>query len=126
MKVSLLIVEDDKEAVVILRGMIERQLPDVTVYVAEDGRTGLKLFKQHTPDIVITDINLPDVDGLIMAEEIKAMKDNTKFIVVTGYSNKMDFCGSIGIEDYFVKPTDFKRLVVAIERSIGKVLLERK
>jgi YesN/AraC family two-component response regulator len=125
MTISLLIVEDDKEAIAVLQGLIQRILPDIEIFLAENGRNGLKMFKEHQPDIVITDINMPEIDGMMMAEEMKAMKENTKFIIVTGYSDKMDSFGGIGIHEYLVKPTDLRRLLASIERCIGQILLER-
>ena len=88
-RISLLIVEDDKVASsTFLPHVIARKFPAVTIYVAENGKMGLELFKEHAPDIVITDINMPEMDGIQMAGEIKSIKADTKFIVLTAYSNK--------------------------------------
>jgi YesN/AraC family two-component response regulator len=125
MDISLLLVEDDRDAVGVLKTLIERKIPEVTLIVADNGRDGLRMFREHQPDIVITDINMPDIDGVMMAEEMKSMKDDTKFIVVTGYSDRMDSFGGIGITDYFVKPTDLRRLLASIEKCIGQIRHER-
>jgi YesN/AraC family two-component response regulator len=125
MNIKLLLVEDDNEAIAVMKTLIERKLPEVTLLTAENGRAGLRMFREHQPDIVITDINMPDLDGIMMAEEMKSMKENTRFIVITGYSDKMDSFGGIGIQDYFVKPTDLRRLLASIENCIGQVRHER-
>ena len=50
------------------------------IYTAINGRLGLELFKEHTPDIVITDINMSKMCGEQMAENIRAIKPDTKII----------------------------------------------
>lgn len=115
---SLLFVEDDAIVCLAIGRMIARQFPGSTVYTAENGQIGLELFKQHTPDIVITDINLPMMDGIEMAGKIKTIKTDTKFIVLTGYSDKdhLERFIEIGFVDYMVKPVDFGKLFAAIEK----------
>jgi YesN/AraC family two-component response regulator len=125
---SLLVVDDDKMAREVLSLMIARKFPDSSIYFADNGRTGVELFKEHTPDIVITDISMPVMDGLQMADVIKAMKDDTKFIVLTGYS-EMDYLSKLtefGIKECILKPIVFKRLFAAIENCIDEIHPDRK
>lgn len=126
--ISLLVVDDDKMARDVLSIMIAREFPNSSIYFAEDGRSGLELFKEHIPDIVITDISMPVMDGIQMAGEIKSMKDDTKFIVLTGYS-ETDYSSKIsefGIKEYILKPVVFKRLFAAIENCICEITMERE
>lgn len=115
---SLLFVEDDKMVCLAIGRMIARQFSNATVYTAENGRIGLELFKEHTPEIVITDINMPVMDGIEMASKIKSIKTGTKFIVLTGYSDKncLERFSEIGFDDYIVKPVDLGKLFAAIEK----------
>ena len=107
--------------------MIAKKFPDVIVYTAENGRMGLELCKKHAPDLVITDINMPGMDGLRMAGEIKAIKEDTKFIVITGYSDNdyLTRCSEIGFSAYILKPVDFRILFAEIEKCVGQISLER-
>lgn len=125
---SILIVEDDTSAIEVIRLMIPLKFPDVTIYVAGNGTQGEELFKEHRPDIVITDINMPGMDGIRMAGDIKAIKPDTRFIVLSGYSDKIhiDKFSSIGIKDYILKPLDFKKLFAAIEKCIAEIGLEQR
>ena len=125
---SLLFVEDDTVVCLAIGRMIARQFPDATVYTAENGRIGLELFKEHTPEIVVTDINMPEMDGIEMAGKIKSIKDDTKFIVLTGYSDKncLGRFGEIGFDDYIVKPVDFGTLFAAIEKCRAEIMLYRE
>ena len=125
---SLLVVEDDKETRGVISLMIPRKFPDVTIHVAANGNQGVELFKEHLPDIVITDINMPGMDGIQMAGEIKSLKADTRFIVLTGYSDKINlekFC-KIGVSDFIVKPLDFKKLFTSIEKCMDEIGLARQ
>jgi two-component system response regulator YesN len=71
---------------------------------------------------------MPVMDGIQMAGEIKSIKDDTKFIVLTGYS-EMDYSSQIsefGIKECILKPIVFKRLFAAIENCIDEITLGRK
>ena len=122
---SLLIVDDDISAIETLRLMIPMKFPDVIIYVAGNGKMGVELCKEHAPDIVVTDINMPEMDGIQMAEEIKSMKVDTKFIAISGYSDKihLDKFNDIGISDYMLKPIDLKKLFAAIGKCIDEINL---
>ena len=55
------------------------------VYEAADGQEGLVLFRQHLPDLILVDINMPRMNGLEFAKEVKALKSETQIAVITGY-----------------------------------------
>lgn len=61
---SILIVEDDKGASEVVGRIIAKRYPDASVFVAGDGKLGIKLFKKHLPDVVLTDINMPEMNGI--------------------------------------------------------------
>lgn len=121
MSLSLLIVEDDREAAGMLADMISLKLPGIVVQMAHDGVSGLRCCREGQADIVVTDINMPELDGLSMIEEINALRPGTKFIVLSGYSNRKSDCGSIPIHEYFVKPVDMRALLRAIEACIAEL-----
>ena len=120
---SILVVEDDELIRKLLQSLISMKFPDVPLFVAENGRRGLELFKEHTPQLVITDINMPVMDGIRMAGEIRAIKADTRFIVVTAYDDA-DTIGKfeeIGFDDYIVKPIDFGKLCAAIAKCAAAI-----
>jgi YesN/AraC family two-component response regulator len=120
---SILVVDDEVIALVSLVTTLSRKYPNVTFHKATNGREGLELFKSHLHDIVITDINMPDMGGAQMAEKIHEIKPDTKFIVLTGYSINSAIEDSFGngleINHYIVKPVFFKEVFAAIEECIG-------
>jgi YesN/AraC family two-component response regulator len=124
MNLSILVVDDDREAAKIIQGLLTRKFPEAAVHVAENGRVGVERAKEHRPDLVITDINMPYLDGVRMAEEIKALKPATRFIVLSGYSHSAETFAHIGIHAYFVKPADLRKLLGAIHACITEITAE--
>ncbi len=125
--ISILIAEDEELVRKLLGSAIPFRFPDIAIHFAENGRIGVELFIEHTPDIVITDINMPEMDGFQMAGKIKFIKPDTKIIVITancdtGYRNKFS---EIGYDDYLLKPLEFGKLFAAIDRCIAVIALER-
>ena len=120
--ISILIVDDDKVIREVLELMIPKKFPAAIVYSSDNGRTGVELFKKHNPGIVITDIQMPVMDGIEMAGEIKEIKADTKFIVVTAYSNTSYYekFSNIGFHDFLSKPIEFAKLYAAIEGCIAE------
>jgi YesN/AraC family two-component response regulator len=125
---SLLLLEDDAITCEVIGSLITNEFPNITVYTADNGRTGVEIFKRHTPDIVITDINMPDMDGIQVVHATKSIRAGTKFIVFSGYSddNNVEKLRRIGCNDYLVKPIDVKRLFSAIEKCCVEIMQQRK
>ncbi len=122
-KMSLLIVEDDMAALEILSTMVARKFPGISVYAAENGKTGVEVFKTHLPEVVITDINMPVMDGIEMAGQIKSIKADTRFIVLTAYTNRvyLEKFIEIGFSAYILKPVVFVKLFDAIENCLAEL-----
>jgi YesN/AraC family two-component response regulator len=82
--ISILMVEDEVCFIT-----LAKKYPGFKLYQALDGKTGLELFKAHTPDIVITDLSMPEISGVQIAVKIREIKPDTKFIVITGNMEKL-------------------------------------
>jgi len=120
---SLLIVEDDRVVCEMLATVIQRKFCDATIYRAENGQIGVDLFKEHRPEIVITDINMPVMDGIEMAAAIKELQDDAHFIVMTAYSDQAYFekFSAIGFCAYLLKPIMLPTLFSAIEKCLDEI-----
>lgn len=126
--ISILYVEDDSMARGFLSKAIAVKYPAMKVYTAENGETGLKLFKKHKPDIILTDISMPVMDGIRMAREIKALKSDANIIVITAHSETHYLLDTIkiGLLRYVLKPIDVELLFEAIDDCLVRINLERQ
>ena len=84
---------------------------------------GLELYKQHKFDIVITDINMPRMDGLEMLDHIKEINSNQNTVIISAYSNTDHFMRSIqlGVDGYILKPIDFKQMNDTLYKIVTKI-----
>jgi YesN/AraC family two-component response regulator len=123
--ISILLVEDDSDTLEVLAKIFPIKFPDVALHTAINGRAGLELYKTHTPDIVITDVNMPELSGVQMADKIRAIKPDVKIIVLTAKTGKASLEHAVGegfeIDHYILKPVNFGILFAAIEQCIGEV-----
>jgi len=123
-KLTVLFVEDEED----LREALESAIGDefVKFIVARDGDDGLKKFKKYKPDIVITDIMMPIMDGLQMAKEIKHISKHTPIIVLSAFSEKERLLEAIdvGIDKYLIKPIDPDELLKTLE-LVSKEMLDQ-
>ena len=113
---SILIVEDETELVKVLRAYLEKA--GFEVLTAYRGDTGLSIWEHKQPDLVILDLNLPGMDGLDVAREIRR-KSETPIIMLTARVEESDqLIGlELGADDYITKPFS-PRVVVARVRAL--------
>ncbi|MCF6201633.1 MAG: response regulator transcription factor [Hydrogenimonas sp.] len=108
---SVLLVEDEKTLAKLLKEAIGDYFADFTL--AHDGISGLDAYRKRRPDIVITDITMPKMDGLELAAAIKSENKDTPVIILSAYSDKQKLLGAIdvGVVKYFIKPFDPEELL---------------
>src|SRR5690349_10577852 len=94
--ISILLVEDDKATLTLLTTILAKKFPEVALHIAINGRTGLELFKDHTPNIIVTDINLPELNGVQMVGKMRAIKPHVKIIVLSADTEKAFFEHAFG------------------------------
>jgi diguanylate cyclase (GGDEF)-like protein len=123
---SVMYVEDDKET----RICIERILrPRVgTLVSAVNGAEGFDLFTAQHPDIVITDILMPVMDGLSMAQKIRQVNQNVPIVVITAFEQTDYLLRSIdiGVDRYVIKPVMIERLMVALADCAHRLFTEER
>ncbi|HGY11031.1 MAG TPA: response regulator, partial [Desulfobacterales bacterium] len=84
-QISILIVDDEED----IRDVLEIALEDIgyTVFLAENGEKGFEIFKSKRPDIVITDIKMPVMDGIELLSRIKRENSETEVLMITGHGD---------------------------------------
>ncbi|EAH9286337.1 response regulator transcription factor [Campylobacter coli] len=89
---------------------------------AQNGDEGLKKFKKFKPDLIITDIAMPIMDGLDMAKEIKEIANDVPIVVLSAYSEKERLLRfiDIGIDKYLIKPVDVDELFKVLDYLVGE------
>jgi signal transduction histidine kinase len=121
--ISMLYVEDDQASREDLAEIIRMKYPDLALHVADNGKTGLELFKQFHPEIVLTDINMPDIDGIKMSAAIKNISPATEIIVLTAYSDCQYLLKAIeiGVDKYVLKPVALQKLCGVVNKTIANI-----
>ena len=126
----VLLVEDEEDAREILSFYLDTIFDEVEI--AQDGQEGLEQYQKYfeekkTFDLVLTDIQMPNKDGLSMIEDITAINDNQKFIIVSAYKDEEYLFRSIGLNviSYFVKPLEVKNIMEILKKVKTKVLEDK-
>lgn len=122
--ISVLFVDDNETIRQLYRRILEKHVN--FLYIAENGSHGLELYLKHKPDLVITDMVMPVMNGLEMVKEIKKIAPEAKFVVMSAYSEKDSFIESIhlGIDGYLMKPVEAKKLLSLIDEFAGITLMK--
>ena len=121
---SLMIVDDDD----LIRERLKATIPFKKLGLrlcceASDGETAFELYEQHKPQIVISDINIPLVNGLDFARRVLEENRETGIIIITGYGT-LDFAQKAiksGMSDFILKPIDNKEIEGSLSRIIGQL-----
>ena len=123
---SILFVEDDIQA--------KQELVDIIqdfchkLYLAGDGKEGLEIFKEHRPDIVITDVKMPHMDGIEMCKNIRELDDKV-FIVFTSAYNDINYLQDaleLQADGYILKPIDIELFEKKIKSLIGQINIKQE
>ncbi|MBK6528910.1 MAG: sigma-54-dependent Fis family transcriptional regulator [Deltaproteobacteria bacterium] len=117
-KVRVLVVDDEEGA----RSGLEKllRLEGYAVDAAADGLAALERAAEQPPDVVVTDLKMPRMDGMALMERLRTQWPGLPVIVVTAFGDVGSAVAAMrqGAEHYLVKPVDFDELQVAIDRAI--------
>ncbi|MEI7475386.1 MAG: response regulator transcription factor [bacterium] len=124
--VKVLIVDDNYDHAVGIRELINIESDFEVIGSAAKADIACGLIKKHNPDIVIVDMNMPDVDGITAIQEFKKVNENVKVLVLTGYddSDLVFRAMKVGAKGYILKTMAASQLILAMEEVInGKIFL---
>ena len=120
----LVVIDDEYIVVQGIKALISRLKLDYEVVgAAYDGIQGLEVIRSEKPDVVITDIRIPGLDGLSVIEAAKEECPDTYFIVISGYSEFVyaQRALTLGVKDYIDKPVTADKLKNALE-MVDKII----
>jgi response regulator RpfG family c-di-GMP phosphodiesterase len=121
---KVLIVEDDA----LLRGELESILSVVfdDITFAVDGKDGYEKYKESKYDFIITDIYMPNLNGLEMAKKIRESNDKVPIVILSANSDPEFFIESIkiGVAGYILKPLDFQQMYQVLYNTIENIKLK--
>lgn len=117
---TILYVEDDEEVRKVAVEYLSRICKKV--YEAENGKVALNVWREHKPDIIITDISMPKMNGIDMARYIRCEDLKTPIIVATAYTDQEYLLKAVELQlvKYIIKPITKEKLMGALELSVQR------
>lgn len=117
-----IIIDDENKARTLLHVLLKENCPKITeINEAEDLLSGVKLIKEHKPDLVFLDIEMPMHSGLEILDFIGKDEINFEIIFVTAYSEYALRAFELSAIDYLLKPLRPTALVAAVEKAIKQI-----
>ncbi len=126
--ISVLYVEDEND----VREFTSKLLTSLLrkVYVAQDGLEGLKIYEENRDDIdlIVSDINMPKMDGLSMCDAIKKINNEIPLVITSAHNdtNFLKRAIEIGVTTYAMKPIDLYQLIESIIKAMEPIILRKK
>ena len=124
---KLILLVDDEEGI---RRVLSIALSDMGyhVHTAENGVEALRMFKEERPAIVMTDIKMPEMDGIELLRRLKKENPDTEVIMITGHGDMDLAIKSVKYEatDFVTKPINDEVLEIALNRAQERIAMRRK
>jgi DNA-binding NtrC family response regulator len=116
---DVLLIEDDHD----LRNSLSALLAahGLNVFNAEEGEKGLELYEKHHPLVVVTDLNMPKVNGIDVLAQLTSQTEDLKIFVISGVNNKeiyFEAADTLGVTKCFKKPMDIRALCDAVIEAV--------
>jgi PAS domain S-box-containing protein len=123
---KILLIDDEEDIVRVLSMSLRSD--GYEVLPALSGEEGLRLFEAHAPDLVLTDIKMPGMDGIEVLQKIKAAGAETEVIIITGHGDIDNAIEALkfGASDFINKPVRDEVLAVSIQRADEKLAIRQK
>ena len=123
---TILYIEDDEGVRVVSLRILKRMFKDV--FEASDGQEGYNLYLKEKPDIILTDIKMPKMDGIELAKKIREKDEKVKIIISTAFSDEKYLLDAVELklERYLVKPLTKRNLIPALQKAVLNISKEKK
>ena len=120
---TVLYIEDNPVNAYLMQAIFDSR-PNVRLQVLTHGQAGLDFAAQHRPDLILLDMNLPDMDGEEFLRHLRADEGSAKIPVVVVSADAMGehrgLCQSLGIADYITKPFDLDQFEKIVNRYLNE------
>ncbi len=126
LEISLLLVEDDNIIRNIYAQILSKHISKL--YTAKDGSEGYDSYLENNPDLILTDIKMPIMNGLDMIKKIRENDKSMRIIIMSAYGESRFFLKAIeaGVKGFLIKPVETKHLLHRIEEQANDILLEKR
>jgi len=118
---EVIVIEDDKGIIDAVKVAFEFRWPEASVLSAMTGKAGLNLVKKESPDVIILDINLPDISGFNVLKGIREFSA-VPVIILTVRSEDADMLKGLeaGADDYIIKPFNYLTLLARVKAVLRR------
>lgn len=122
--VSILVVDDES----VIRDLCEKALKEYKVFQSGTCRDALRIYKQESIDLILTDVMMPGESGLDLLRQIKDIDPNAAVIIMTGFSEKDVILGALkdGADDFINKPLNILQLKTSIKKTLLRKSLKEE
>jgi class 3 adenylate cyclase len=130
MTATILVVDDEPDLEALVLQKFRKQIRDgvVSFIFAHDGLEALQSIEQHPVDMVLSDINMPRMDGLSLLQKLQEAEDKKSTVIVSAYGDMSNIRTAMnrGAFDFLTKPIDFGDLELTIDKTIRHVEMMRE
>lgn len=125
-KVKVLIAEDVEMNMILIKTLIKKIVPNVEIFAAKNGMEAVHLFKEKNPDLILMDLQMPELDGLEATKVIKKLEQNQKVtrsvpiiaLTAAAFTDDKEKCLKAGMVDFLTKPISIKELTKMLEKYL--------
>ncbi len=118
-EISLLIIEDGEDIINIMDRTFKMLVKEI--FLAKDGEVGLQEYQKHIPDVILTDLRMPNVNGIELIKEIRKTNKEIPIIMITAYEYDLNDNDKTYIDAIFPKPINFMKLIQTIDECVQKI-----
>lgn len=119
-KTAKLLVVDDDEDIREFLALALADLGDLNIDLSRDGLEALEMLKKADYDLVITDIRMPNLDGIGLIQEIQKLEGHTPIIISTGNEATLEEARQIEVSAFFEKPFAIEVFLQSVHRLLGR------
>ncbi len=123
-KIRVLLVEDEATLAKIIKETLEGL--EFVIHTASDGEVGLRMFYELHPDVLVSDVMMPRMDGFEMVRHIRQTDKKTPVLFLTARSAMTDVVNGfeLGANDYLKKPFGMQELIIRIKALVGRAFAQ--